>query len=65
MSDEEPTPVMMVATCRTPGCPMENIGQTAAFYPNSAPPIFNGKCDPCGQPHTDIVPADDPGDGQG
>ncbi|MET9053307.1 hypothetical protein ABZW50_19395 [Streptomyces bacillaris] len=65
MPEEEPTPDMMVATCRTPGCPMENIGQIAPFYPRPTPPIYYGECAQCGQPHTDLVPVDDQGDGQG
>jgi hypothetical protein len=56
MSDEEPTPVMMIATCRTPGCPMDGVGITAAFYANSAPPIYRGQCAQCEQPVTDLVP---------
>ncbi|NEC20507.1 hypothetical protein [Streptomyces parvus] len=54
--DEEPTPHMMIATCRTPHCPMNNIGEIAPFYPNATPPTYRGQCAQCGQTHTDIVP---------
>lgn len=65
MPEEEPTPVMVIATCRTPGCPLEGIPQIEPFYPNATPPIFRGECAPCDRPHTDLVPVDDQGDGQG
>jgi hypothetical protein len=51
-----PAPVLMVATCHTPGCPMDGIPQTAPFQPNEAAPVFQGWCDPCQSPVTDIVP---------
>ncbi|MFF7631481.1 hypothetical protein [Streptomyces cyaneofuscatus] len=57
MDDDEPTVDMMVATCRTPGCPMEGIGEIAPFFANPAPPTYRGQCGQCEQPHTDIVPA--------
>lgn len=48
--------VLMVATCHTPGCPVEGRPFTAPFYPNPDPPTFRGQCGQCGQPVTDIVP---------
>jgi len=48
--------VQMVATCRTPGCPVQDVPFTAPFEPNAAPPVFQGWCAGCEKPVTDIVP---------
>ncbi|MEW2068646.1 hypothetical protein [Streptomyces sp. NPDC007346] len=59
MNEDEPTPVIMTATCRTPECPMEGIGIVAPFYNNAPPgqpPIYQGHCAQCNQPVTDLVP---------
>lgn len=55
--DDEAVPVMMVATCRTPGCPVENISYDVAMYPNVSPPTFRAQCAQCHQRVTDLVPA--------
>ncbi|WP_443296158.1 hypothetical protein [Streptomyces sp. GDS52] len=55
--DEEPTPVMLIATCHTDGCKIEDVSITAAYYANAAPPVYRGVCGPCGQTITDLVPA--------
>jgi hypothetical protein len=55
--DEETPPVMLVATCRTVGCPVEGVPFTAPFFPNTTEPIYRAQCARCGQPVTDLVPA--------
>ncbi|WP_162602954.1 hypothetical protein [Streptomyces sp. CS090A] len=57
MDEDEPTVDMMLATCRTPGCLMEGVGQVAPFTAYPTPPTYRGWCAECGKPHTDIVPA--------
>jgi hypothetical protein len=53
----EVDPVLMLATCRTPGCPVEDRTYTVEMYPNSAEPIFRAQCGQCSNPVTDLVPA--------
>lgn len=53
----EPEPVMMNATCRTVGCPVEGQTFTVPMYPNAAEPIYRAQCGRCLQPVTDLVPA--------
>jgi hypothetical protein len=50
---EEATPVLVTATCRTPDCPVQDIGYTVDVY---GPP-FTVVCAQCGQPVTDLVSA--------
>lgn len=50
---EEATSVTMIVTCRTPGCPVEDVSYTCEMY---GPP-FNAQCAQCGQHVTDIVAA--------
>ncbi|MFI9194138.1 hypothetical protein ACIG0A_33170 [Streptomyces californicus] len=59
IDEEEATPVMLIATCRTPGCVMDGVGVEAPFYSNAPagePPIYQGHCAQCEQPVTDLVP---------
>jgi hypothetical protein len=56
MDEEEPVPVMMTATCRTPGCDKNGVGIVAPFYANTGEPIYRGQCAQCGQAVTDLVP---------
>ncbi|MFF7476689.1 hypothetical protein [Streptomyces sp. NPDC008092] len=58
MSDEDPQPVYMTATCHTEGCPLNGVPFVAPFYPNTTEPIYRGQCAECGQPITDLVPLD-------
>lgn len=57
MADEDPTPVAMICTCRTPGCVACGIACAVEMYPNAAPPVYRAVCGQCGQTVTDIVPA--------
>lgn len=52
MDDESPVP--LIATCRTPECPVEGQPFTAAFYANSEPPTYRGICMRCGLELTDL-----------
>lgn len=54
--DEEPQPVMMVATCHTSGCPEAEKPIEAPFFPNTEPPLYRAVCAGCGNTVTDIVP---------
>ncbi|WP_169317286.1 hypothetical protein [Actinacidiphila oryziradicis] len=54
--DEETTPVAMVATCQTAGCPVDGVPFNATLYANAAPPIYRAVCGQCGQIVTDLVP---------
>lgn len=62
MNEEEPTPVYLTATCRTPGCPVEDEPFTAQFYANAEPPTYRCICLPCRQPVTDLAPVAAPVD---
>lgn len=53
---DDPIPVTMTATCRTPECPVAGRPFTAIFYANAEPPIYRGICMRCGQPFTDLEP---------
>lgn len=55
--DDEPTLVMLIATCHTEGCKVEGVEIAAPFFPNAAPPIYRGVCGECGKTHTDLAPA--------
>ncbi|MFG2022299.1 hypothetical protein [Streptomyces sp. NPDC048825] len=56
--EEELIPVHMVATCHTEGCRAEGVPFHGEYYPNAVRPTYRGVCMPCGQPITDLVPAD-------
>ncbi|MER6109392.1 hypothetical protein [Streptomyces hirsutus] len=60
MSDEEPTPTKMAATCHTAGCPEENVTYVVNMYPNASAPVWRAQCGQCGQTITDITPAETP-----
>lgn len=53
----EVDPVLMLATCRTEGCPVNGRTFTVEMYPNAAPPIFRAQCGQCSNPVTDLVSA--------
>lgn len=55
-TEVDPTPVWMLATCRTVDCPAEAITYRVPCYPVGDPPIYNVVCMQCGQPVTDLVP---------
>lgn len=55
MDEDEPTTMLMVATCHTPGCPAGSV--TALLTGIGTPPVFFVGCAQCGQPVTDVVPA--------
>ncbi|MFB6665964.1 hypothetical protein [Streptomyces parvus] len=55
--DEEPTPTQMLATCRTPDCPVQDQTFEVGMYPNASPPTWRAQCGQCGNPITDIEPA--------
>ncbi|MEU3342232.1 hypothetical protein [Streptomyces sp. NPDC006668] len=54
--DDEPTPVVLTATCHSQGCPSAEVPIQAAFYPNANDPIFRAECAGCEQAVTDLVP---------
>lgn len=56
MNEDEPTPVMMVVTCRTPECAVEDVSYTLPMYANATEPIYLAMCQQCSQIVTDIVP---------
>ncbi|WP_367575271.1 hypothetical protein [Streptomyces griseoaurantiacus] len=55
---DEVEPTMMKATCHTPGCPVAEQTFVEPMYPAPAPPVWRAQCGQCGQPVTDLVPAD-------
>lgn len=54
--------VWLIATCHTPGCPVEGQHFVCKAYPvpDSDPELFNVVCGQCGQPVTDLVATDAP-----
>lgn len=52
---EEATPIKVVATCRTPDCPVENVPISCVMFSSVTPPVFTAVCAQCHQPVTDIV----------
>ncbi|AKZ60823.1 hypothetical protein SAM23877_p114 (plasmid) [Streptomyces ambofaciens ATCC 23877] len=61
--NEEPTPVMLVATCRTSGCSIEGLSITAPYYPNATEPTYRAVCGECMQTITDLSPIPDDDEG--
>lgn len=60
VDDDAPTPVRMIATCRTETpepCPVLGVPFTVNVYPCAAPPTYRVQCIQCGQMVTDLVPA--------
>lgn len=55
-AEEEPQPVMVIATCHTEGCPVDGKPFEVPVYPNPAPPVYYVICGQCSQQVTDIVP---------
>ncbi|MER5222835.1 hypothetical protein [Streptomyces flaveus] len=59
--EPELRPEPMVATCHTEGCRAAGVPFHGEYYPNVVQPAFRGVCMPCGQPITDLVPANSEG----
>ncbi|MFF8696263.1 hypothetical protein ACF08W_29030 [Streptomyces sp. NPDC015144] len=53
----EPTPTLMIVTCRTAGCPNADESFTVRMYPNVEEPVWAAMCAGCDQMVQDIVPA--------